>query len=181
MFNLVPLVLYREGWIGVKNRFYFSLTPMCFNQWISCLCFFAAVVLYIIYQPVNISIAEIALLAIGYFLRQCVVATKHAYIALPERNERKTNIYSSDHLRKQEVLSVWINLNSATIEEQLHFASVRKKIDLHKYLFAVPVSELAEFPEGDEGDSRFNAFKVGMEIIHAANAVESKPYFFAIS
>jgi hypothetical protein len=46
MFNLVPLILYLEGWQGVKNRSFFRISFMCFIQWFTFFSFYASIVLF---------------------------------------------------------------------------------------------------------------------------------------
>ena len=181
MFNLLPLVLYREGWQGLVSRSFCALNPMFFFQWASFICFYTAIILYIIFRPVNISPAEVVLMAFSFLLRQCVVATKYAYMTKPELEERLSKGATRELRTQQEVITIWTFLKKSTIEQQLHLASVRKKIDLKRYIFEVPEREAAEYAETETYDSRFNAFNIGLEILQGANAAERKTWLLLLA
>jgi hypothetical protein len=117
----------------------------------------------------------------AFILRQCVVATKYAYMTRPEIEERKLSGVTPERLSQQEVITVWTTLSKPLIEQQLHLASVRKKIDLKRYVFEVPERETAEYPDNESYETRFNAFNVGMELLQGANEAEKKPWLILVS
>ena len=169
----IPYIVYREGVAGLVNRAFLGVTPFFFLQWMSFVCFYASFALFLVYQPRNINVAEMVLMAYAFLTRQMVVATKYAYMSHPELRERRLTHPNPSLNRRQEVITVWGSLAEDIVDEQLHLASVRKKIDLRKYVFEVPQRESEEFQAAGEYEARFNAFNVGKEIIRAADMAQN--------